>query len=191
MRRLTTWECWSTSTEPGIANATAALGGTREALRSFTVDAGVDALSFGGTKIGALGAEAVVFLTPDVATGSEFVRKQVTQLSSKMRFLAAQFVALLADDLWIELGRNANAAARRLHDQVAGLPGIDAGGPPEANSIYPVLPTEWIGPLKDWSFFWDWDRSRGQVRWMTSWDTTPDDVDIFAAGVRSLVGRGR
>lgn len=170
-----------------IANATAALGGTREALRSFTVDAGVDVMSFGGTKIGAMGAEAVVFLNPDVAAGSDYLRKQITQLSSKMRYLAAQFNGLLADDLWIELGANANGLARRLHDQVAGVPAIEIGQVPEANSMYPCLPIEILEPLQQWSFFWDWDQTRNQVRWMTGWDTTQADVDQFVRGIHLLL----
>ena len=96
-----------------IANATAALGATPAALRSFTIDAGVDALCFGGTKNGLLGAEAVIFLNPLAAVGSEFVRKQVTQLPSKMRFLAAQFNAILDGGLWLELAAHANDMARR------------------------------------------------------------------------------
>lgn len=169
-----------------IANATAALGGDRSALRSFTVDAGVDALSFGGTKNGLLGAEAVVFLDPEVAHGSEYVRKQVTQLPSKMRYLAAQFNAVLTDDLWIALGRHSNEMATDLHGRVAEIDGVDAGDPPEVNSLFPTLRPEMIAPLRDWCFFWDWDVSRHQVRWMTAWDTTGEDVERFAAGVRAL-----
>lgn len=169
-----------------IANATAALGASRETLRAFTIEAGVDAMSFGGTKNGLLGAEAVIYFNREIATGSEYVRKQVTQLPSKMRYLAAQFNALLADDLWIELGARSNAAAQLLHDGVEDLPGVDVGPSPAVNSIYPILPAEIIKPLQDWSFFWDWDPTRNQVRWMTAWDTTPDDVDTFVAGVRAL-----
>lgn len=170
-----------------IANATASLGGTHDALRSFTVDAGVDAISFGGTKVGAVGAEAVVFLNAECAVGSDFIRKQVTQLSSKMRYLAAQFLALLNDDLWIELGRQANSTAQALHGAVASLPRIQAGPAPAVNSIFPILPSEIIKPLQAWSFFWDWDPAVSQVRWMTAWDTTDEDVEAFVAGVRSLV----
>lgn len=171
-----------------IANATASLGGTRAALRSFTIDAGVDALSFGGTKNGLLGADAVVFLNRDAAVGSEFIRKQVTQLPSKMRFLAAQFDAALGGDLWLQLGEHSNAMARMLHDRVVGLPGVDAGVPPAVNSLYPALPPEAIKPLQAWSFCWDWNVERHQVRWMTAWDTTAEDVEAFVAGVTELAG---
>ncbi|MEL6893371.1 MAG: beta-eliminating lyase-related protein [Actinomycetota bacterium] len=173
-----------------IANAVAALGGTRAALRAMTIDAGVDVVSFGGTKNGLLGAEAVVFLRPDVATGSEYVRKQVTQLSSKMRYLAAQFNAVLADDLWIDIAAHSNEMATRLHELVADIAGVDPGPAPEVNSVFPCLSPEMIEPLRDWCFFWDWDTSRSQVRWMTAWDTTDADVEQFAAGVRALAGPG-
>ena len=170
-----------------IANATAALGGTRATLRAFTIDAGVDAMSFGGTKNGLIGADAVVFLNRQVATGSDYVRKQVTQLPSKMRFLAAQFNALLADDLWIALGAGANGSAQLLHRGVAGLPGVDAGPTPAVNSMYPILPEAIVEPLQHWSFFWDWDKPRHQVRWMTAWDTSAHDIERFIAGVADVL----
>ncbi len=174
-----------------IANATAALGGTVEALRSFTIDAGVDVVSFGGTKNGLLGAEAVVFLNPAVAIGSAYVRKQVTQLPSKMRFVAAQFNAILTDGLWIELATHANAMATELYARTSVIDGVKLDGPPAVNSIFPCLPPEVIDPLRDWCFFWDWDEPRNQVRWMTAWDTTLDDVDRFTAGVRTVLANGR
>jgi threonine aldolase len=169
-----------------IANATAALGGTVATLRSFTIDAGVDVVSFGGTKNGALGAEAVVFLNPELAIGSDYVRKQVTQLPSKMRYIAAQFNALLHDDLWIRLGAHSNEMATNLHSLVSDIPGVNVGDAPQVNSIFPTLPAEMIEPLREWCFFWDWDEAIHQVRWMTAWDTTQDDIERFASGVRTL-----
>lgn len=174
-----------------IANATAALGGTRAALRAMTIDAGVDAVSFGGTKNGLLGAEAVVFLSPAVAEGSQYVRKQVTQLPSKMRFLAAQFNAVLHDDLWIDLASHANEMATELHRLTHTIDGVELAGPPAVNSLFPRLPADAIGPLRDWCFFWDWDVSQHEVRWMTAWDTTVDDVRTFAHGVELLLGGNR
>ncbi len=171
-----------------LANAVAALGGTRQTLRSFTVDAGVDAVSFGGTKNGLLGAEAVVFLSPDGATGSAYLRKQVTQLSSKMRFLAAQFNAVLADDLWIDLAAHANAMATELHRLTADIDGVEFDAAPLVNGVFPRLPPAAIEPLREWCFFYPWDPSRHQVRWMTAWDTTADDVATFADGVRQILG---
>jgi threonine aldolase len=171
-----------------IANATAALGGSRSALRAMTIDAGVDAVSFGGTKNGLLGAEAVIFLSPAASVGSKYVRKQVTQLPSKMRFLAAQFNAILHDDLWIDLAAHANAMAAELHRLTDAIGGVDMDTAPAVNSLFPRLPAAAIEPLREWCFFWDWDVSRHQVRWMTAWDTTPDDVATFARGVATVIG---
>jgi threonine aldolase len=171
-----------------LANATDALGGTVATMRSFTVDAGVDVLSFGGTKAGLAGGEAVVFLNPALAERAMYVRKQVNQLPSKMRFVAAQFTALLDEDRWIHLAEQSNAMCRHLYRLTSDIVGVVHAGPPAVNSVFPTIPAEAITPLQDWSFFWDWDVSRSQVRWMTSWDTTIDDVEQFAAGIRHLLG---
>ena len=170
-----------------IANAVAALGGDVATLRRMTVEAGVDVVSFGGTKNGLLGGEAVVYLDPALASRAPFVRKQVTQLPSKMRFVAAQFLALLDEDRWLALAGHANAMARRLHERTAGIPGVEHAGTPPVNSVFPCLPAAAIEPLRAWCFFWDWDVSRHQVRWMTAWDTEEDDVDRFAEGVARIL----
>jgi threonine aldolase len=170
-----------------LANATAALGADANALRSITVDAGVDVVSVGGTKAGLLGGEAVVYLRPELAERAKYVRKQVNQLPSKMRFVAAQFEAMLADDLWIRLADHANRMATMLYEQTRDIPGVQFDAPPAVNSVFPVLPPHVIEPLKQWCFFWDWDVSRHQVRWMTAWDTTERDVERFVAGVRHLL----
>jgi threonine aldolase len=170
-----------------IANATAALGGGVDALRSFTVDAGVDVVTFGGTKNGLLGGEAVVILDPALAGPAEYVRKQVTQLPSKMRFVAAQFNALLTDGLWLDLAGHANTMATLLHDLTVDVPGVHHLAAPQVNAVFPTIPAAAIAPLQAWCFFWDWDLSRQQVRWMTAWDTTDDDVRTFADGVRQII----
>ena len=169
-----------------IANATAALGSSVTALRSFTVDAGVDVLTFGGTKNGLVGGEAVVFLDPALADRARFVRKMVTQLPSKMRFVAAQFNALLDGELWLRNARHSNEMAALLYDAVVGVDEIDVGKP-QVNGLFPTLPAGVIAPLQEWSFFWDWDVANHQVRWMASWDTTADDVGRFAAGVAAAI----
>jgi len=171
-----------------LANATAALGGTVAALRSFTVDAGVDVVSFGGTKAGAAGAEAVVYLNPALARRAKYVRKQVNQLPSKMRFVAAQFNALLQDDLWIRLAEHSNRMAQLLYRHTVDIPGVSFDVPPAVNSLFPCLPADAIEPLREWCFFWDWNVARNQVRWMTAWDTTEADVLRFADGVRHVLG---
>lgn len=171
-----------------IANATAALGGSVAALRSFTVDAGVDVVSFGATKAGMAFGEAVVYLDPDLAARAKYVRKGVNQLSSKMRFLAAQFNALLDDELWIRLAVGSNATTAALYEATRDIAALDFAAAPVVNSVYVSLPKWAIAPLQDWCFFWDWDVSKHQVRWMTAWDTSAADVARFAAGVRHLVG---
>jgi threonine aldolase len=171
-----------------IANATAALGATRAALRATTVDAGVDVITFGGTKNGLLCGEAVVFLTPGLTRYAGYIRKQVNQLPSKMRFIAAQMSALLDGDLWIHNAAHANAMARRLYDEVGTSLGLHV--PPEVNSLYPVLDPAQAKELADWSFFYDWDVHAQTVRWMTAWDTTEADITAFATAVRAVTGRG-
>jgi len=170
-----------------IANAVAAHGHGVESLRAMTIDAGVDVVSFGGTKNGLLGGEAVIICNPKLVQWAPYLRKQVTQLPSKMRFIAAQFNAALTDGLWIATAQHANEMATYLYDSVRDLPGISFDAPPVVNAVFPCLPEEIIDPLREWCFFWDWDRPRSQVRWMTAWDTTPQDVDRFVAGVRHLL----
>ncbi len=166
-----------------IANAVAALGGSPATLRAMTFESGVDVLTFGGTKCGGVFGEAVVFARPDLASRAKYIRKQTTQLHSKMRFIAAQYVALLENNLFIDLGRRANDAARQLHEAVCDIPSLGLGAPPQVNSIFPRLVDPAKSVLQEWSFFWDWDVSASQVRWMTAWDTSPADVARFAAGV--------
>jgi threonine aldolase len=170
-----------------IANAVAALGGDAATFRAMTFDAGVDAVSFGGTKNGMVHAEAVL-LRPGLADGrAAYLRKQATQLPSKMRFTSAQFASALSSGLWLETAAQSNAMAQRLYDGLKDVAQLGLA-PPQVNSMYPVLPHEARKALQAWSFFWDWDETTGQVRWMTSWDTTSDDVDRFVAGVRQVLG---
>ena len=170
-----------------ICNATAALGATRQALRSFTIDAGVDVLTFGGTKTGAMFGEAVIFFKTDLAKRSLYVRKQSTQLYSKMRFISSQYSALLRNDLFIELGVASNSAAMSLFEQVQNIEMLQLSTPPAVNSIYPVLLPAISKALQEWSFFWDWDAATHQVRWMTAWDVDSADIAAFVAGLRSLL----
>lgn len=163
-----------------LANAAAHLD---VPLRALTTDVGVDVVSFGGTKNGAMLAEAVVVLRPEAAPGAAYVRKSAMQLSSKMRFLSAQLVALLEDGLWLANARHANAMAQRLHDAVAGLPGLSVVRPVQANAVFAVLPPAVTARLQEHFRFYTWDQGAGEVRWMCAWDTTAEDVDRFAAAV--------
>jgi threonine aldolase len=165
-----------------LSNAAAALGvSLREAA------AGADIVSFGGTKNGLLGAEAVVVVNPELAHDFLYVRKQSMQLASKMRFLAAQFDALLSDELWLRCARHANAMGARLADAVGEVPGVQITRPVQTNAVFALLPPEEIASLQRRYPFYTWDESAGEVRWMCSWDTTEEDVDGFAAAVREAL----
>jgi threonine aldolase len=168
-----------------LANAAAALG---EPLRALTTDVGVDLLSFGGTKNGALGAEAVVLLREGLAPDFAFLRMQGGQLASKSRFLAAQMIALFEDDLWLVLARHANAMAARLADRVRDLARVEITQPVESNAVFARLPREAIAPLRAQWPFYVWDEPRDEVRWVCSWDTTAEEVDAFAAAIEARCG---
>ena len=168
-----------------LANAAAALG---VSLRAITTDAGVDMLSFGGTKNGLLGAEAVVFLEPGLADGFEYLRKQSMQLASKMRFLSVQLDALLRDELWLRCATHANEMASLLAERVRSLAGVTLTRPVQANAVFAALAPEAIAPLRERYDFYVWDEPAGEVRWMCSWDTTTEDVEGFAAAVAEVAG---
>ncbi len=168
-----------------IANAAASLDAP---LRAITTDAGVDVVSFGGTKNGLLFGDAVVFLRPGLADSFDLTRKQLAQLNSKMRFAAAQFEALLGPgDLWLRNAANSNAMAARLADAVSSLEGLEIVHPVEANVLFARLPRQAIDRLASDHPFYVWDDATGVVRWMCSWDTTPEDVDAFAAAVAAAL----
>jgi threonine aldolase len=161
-----------------LANAATALD---LPLRALTTDTGVDVLSFGGTKNGLLLGDAIVFLRPELSGDFLFVRKQSMQLASKMRFLAAQFDALLGGDLWRRNASHANAMARRLAEAISTIDGPELAYPVEANGVFLTLPVEAIERLRA-SLpaelpFYVWDEAKGTIRLMCSWDTTEEDVD--------------
>lgn len=169
-----------------IANAAAALDAP---LREFTTDAGIDTLSFGGTKNGLLYGEAIVVLNPEASEGLLYLRKLNMQLASKMRFVSAQFLALLEDDLWLRSARHANAMAahlrRSLEDRIAdgSVSGLSFSQPTESNAVFAVLPPGVADRLRQVFRFYDWNPATGEVRWMCSFDTTEADVDAFVAAI--------
>jgi threonine aldolase len=175
-----------------ISNAAAALGG---ALRDFTTDAGVDILSFGGTKNGLVFGEAIVVLNPDVATGLPYLRKMTMQLSSKMRFVSAQLIALLEGDLWLRSAAHANSMASKLRQTLeadiasGALSGLEFSQVTAANAVFAVLDNGVADRLRERFRFYDWDRARGEVRWMTAFDTTESDIDAFAAAIAEELSR--
>lgn len=164
-----------------ISNAAAALGAP---LRAFTTDAGVDVVSLGATKIGAMGAEAVVVLNPELDSTIKFIRKTSMQLPSKMRFVSAQILALFENDLFLRNANHANALALKLYEAVADIPGITVEQP-QANALFPVLPAQVTARLQEKFRFYVWNHQTGQVRWMTSWDSTEADIEEFASAIRA------
>jgi threonine aldolase len=163
-----------------LANAAAALG---VSLAALTTEAGVDLLSFGGTKNGLLGAEAVVFLEPGLAEGFLYLRKQSLQLASKMRFLSVQLDALLAGDLWLRNARQGNAMAARLAEGLGEPQGVAITREVQSNAVFATLQRAAIEKLQREFDFYIWDEQRDEVRWMCSWDTTEEDVDGFLAAI--------
>ncbi|WP_127820167.1 threonine aldolase family protein [Microbacterium sp. CPCC 204701] len=169
-----------------IANAAASLG---VPFRAFTRDAGVDVLSFGGTKNGAMLGEAVVVLNPAASKGLKFLRKLDMQLASKMRFVSAQLLALLEGDLWLRNASHSNAMAQRLRAGVeAGLSdgsirGVAFTQPTQANGVFATLPDGVAERLRASFRFYDWDAAKNEVRWMCSFDTSENDIDAFIAAV--------
>jgi len=156
-------------------------------LKQLTSDVGVDALSFGGTKNGLMGTDAVVFFDPELAEDFEFTRLQGLNLASKMRFLSAQWVACLEDGLWKKNAAHANAMAQRLYGKVKDISGLEILQKPEANILFARLPPEAIAELTKRFAFYVLNPARHEVRWLTSWDTTEVQVDAFAEALTGVM----
>jgi threonine aldolase len=169
-----------------IGCAAATLGAS---IREMIVETGVDALSFGGTKQGMLCGEAVVFLRPGLGADFPYWQKHAMQLASKMRFVSAQFEALLEGDLWVENGRRANDMAQRLLQAIRALPAVEVVYPVQANAVFARIPPEAIETLQRETFFWPWDERTGVVRWMCAFDTEAEDITRFVATLSSVLAR--
>lgn len=167
-----------------LANAAVALGC---GFRDITSLAGVDILSFGGTKNGLMFAESVVFFNDKLCGDFKYIRKQGMQLASKMRFTAAQFIAYFEDELWKKNASHANAMAQKLFHAVRDIPGVKITQKVEANGVFVILPKAVIPKLQKEFFFYVWDEATGEVRWMTSFDTTEEDIDAFAQKIHELI----
>ncbi len=175
-----------------LANAAAFLDAS---LSEITTDAGADLVSFGATKNGALLADALIVLRPELAEDLKYLHQQSAQVASKMRFLAAQIDALLSDELWLRNARHANEMAGRLAEALEGVDGVEITQPVESNAVFATLPRESIDRLREQLPgelpFYVWDESRGEVRLMCSWDTTSDDVDALAAALTEVAAATR
>ena len=171
-----------------LANAAVSLG---VSLKAMTTDQGADVLSFGGTKNGLMAAEAVIFLKTCLDGNFKYLRKQGMQLSSKMRYIAAQFIAYFENDLWKRNASHANAMAKKLYNLVKDIPEIRITQKVESNGIFVILPKEVIPLLQEDYFFYVWNEDTGEVRWMTSYDTTEDDITGFVARLKELLASTR
>ncbi len=167
-----------------LANAAVALGCS---FKEMTTDCGVDALSFGGTKNGLLMGESAVILNPALDIDLKYRRKQMTQLCSKMRFMAAQFEAYLGTGLWRRNAEHSNAMAQMLRAEVENVEGVKIMYPVQVNSVFVQLPAEVWHALQKEYFFYDWDEAANVVRWMCSFDTTEKDIKDFVAALRKLL----
>lgn len=169
-----------------LANAAVALGCT---FREMTTDCGVDALSFGGTKNGLLMGESVVLLNPALDVDMKYRRKQMTQLCSKMRFIAAQFEAYLSTDLWRRNAEHSNRMAQRLYDALQNIPQVRVLYPVQVNSVFAQLPRPVWQALQQDYFFYDWNEANNEVRWMCSFDTTEQDISDFITALRNRISQ--
>ncbi len=161
-----------------ISNAAAALDAS---LADVTVLAGVDLLSFGGTKNGLMFGEAILVFNPVLNEGLKFIRKQSAQLPSKMRFIAVQFQTLLNNEVWRKYALHANQMARLLASEAEKVPEVRITQKVDSNGVFAIIPKEWVAPLQKQSFFYVWDEAASEVRWMTSFDTSKEDVMSFVA----------
>lgn len=169
-----------------LANACAYLGCS---MAEITVDAGVDILSFGGTKNGMMIGEAVISFNPSLSLYLEYIRKQSAQLCSKMRYLSSQFVPYLTDGLWLENARWANSMARELADRLAAYECVSFTQKVESNALFFTIPRSVADSLLEQYFFYFWNESTCEVRLVTSWDTTQADVDSFMSTFALAVER--
>jgi threonine aldolase len=167
-----------------IANAAASL---RLPLAALTADVGVDVLSFGGAKNGMMYGEAVVFFNKNLGNDFKYTRKQGTHLPSKMRFISAQFEALLSNDLWRRNAEHANRMAALMAEQLRTIPQIQITQPVESNGVFAIVPKKHIARLQKDHFFYVWDEQTSEVRFMASFDTTEEDIANFVALVRETV----
>ena len=167
-----------------IANAAAALN---VKLKDITREAGVDILSFGGAKNGMMYGEAVVFFNKNLARDFKYTRKQGTHLPSKMRFISAQFEALLSNDLWRKNAQHANQMAQRLAAELGKIPQITITQKVESNGVFAILPTKYVPLLQKRYFFYVWNEEISEVRFMTSFDTTEADIAEFVGLVKKIV----
>jgi threonine aldolase len=168
-----------------IANAAVAL---KLPFKSFTTDAGVDVLSFGGTKNGMMFGEAICFLRPGLSADFKYMRKQGMQLASKMRYISAQYIGYFRNDLWKICASNANAMAQLLGEKLSEIPGITVTQKVESNGVFVIMPSDLAEKMRKHYFFYPWDEKRSEYRLMASWDTQREDIEDFVRLLRKELG---
>lgn len=167
-----------------LANACVALGCS---MKEVTADAGVDVLSFGGTKNGMMMGEAVISFHPEITANLPYIRKQSAQLASKLRYMSAQYIPYLENDLWRTNAEHANYCAKRLAEVLSELPQIRITQKVESNQIFFTLPDEPLKKLSEKYFFYIWDENINEVRFVTSWDTTLEDIESMETSLREVL----
>jgi len=168
-----------------LFNAVASLGCS---LRAMTKDIGADIVSVGGTKVGLLFGEAVVFFQKEHTQFLPYRQKQSMQLASKMRFIAVQFEALLQKKVWLKSAEHANQMAQRLYKAIQHIPHVSITKPVEANAVFALIPRDWYAPLQAIMPFYVWNERTHEVRLMCSFDTTEAEIDGFAQALKNLSG---
>ena len=167
-----------------ISNAVASLG---VSLKAATVDCGVDIMSFGGTKNGLMIGEAVLIFNDELKANAPYFHKQTAQLFSKNRFIAAQFTALLTNDLWLRMATHSNKMAQLLANGVSNLPDVQITRSVDANAVFVIIPVHSIQPLRNQYPFYEWDAKTHEQRWMCSFDTTEEEVKAFVNTLKALL----
>jgi threonine aldolase len=166
-----------------ISNAAAALG---LSLDEVSGACGVDTLTLGGTKNGLMGAECVVIFNKDLVKEARYARKQACQLASKMRYVSCQFTAFLTDNLWLKCADHANRLAKKLHDALVAMPDVQFTQEMESNQLFFIMPKEKEEKLHEKYYFYYWNEAIGEMRLVTSWDTTEEDVDGLIEYLKTL-----
>jgi threonine aldolase len=156
-------------------------------FKAFTTDAGVDVLSFGGTKNGMMFGEAICFLTKGYAENFKYIRKQGMQLASKMRFISAQYLAYFNNELWKVNATHSNAMAQMLYEGVKDIKGLRVTQAVQSNGVFVIIPKDVADALSKEYFFYPWNEKTSEYRWMTSWDTTKEDIEKFTELLKKLL----
>ena len=167
-----------------LSNAAAALG---TSLKEITRNAGVDVLSFGGTKNGSMSGEAIIFFNKNLSRDFKYIRKQGMQLTSKMRYISAQFITLLSNNLWLENAQHANKMAKYLETKLKKIPGVKLTHKTETNGVFVIIPSKYIPIIQKKYFFYVWNEQISEIRLMTSFDTKKEDIDDFVDYLKKLI----